>query len=108
MPRVTISEGRRERMANTKSGSRRSRTGKKADSKKEMRPKHQIEVLRKRIVTLEGRLRVLEDIEEIKKLQRIYGYYVDNKLWDEIVDLFSNQTESISIGRRGLYLGKKG
>jgi SnoaL-like domain len=95
-------------MAKTKSDSRRSRTGKESSSKKEMKAKHQIEVLRKRIVTLEGRLRVLEDIEEIKKLQRIYGYYLDNKLWDEVVDLFSDHTESISIGNRGLYLEKKG
>jgi hypothetical protein len=76
--------------------------------KKETKKMDTIGSLRKRITALESRLRMLEDIEEIKRLQRIYGYYLDNKLWDEVVDLFSDHTESISIGRRGLYFGKKG
>jgi hypothetical protein len=76
--------------------------------KNEMKAEYTIEALRKKIAALEFRLQILEDVEEIKKLQRIYGYYLDNKLWDEVVDLFSEHTESISIGRRGLYFGKKG
>jgi hypothetical protein len=55
---------------------------------------------------LEDRIRILEDIEEIKKLQYIYGYYLDNKMGDQIIDLFSDDTESVEIG--GVYLGKEG
>src|SRR5512136_1243787 len=94
-------------MAKMKLVSRRNKTREVSRSKKGARTKDKMEVLQKRMMALEGRLRVLEDIEEIKKLQRIYGYYLDNKLWDEVVDLFSDHAESISIGNRGMYLGKK-
>jgi len=42
--------------------------------------------LEAKIHTLETRLQVLEDIEEIKKLQRIYGYYLD-KAYSEGLEL---------------------
>ena len=95
-------------MAKIKSIPRVGRSKKVLGSKKELKATDKIEVLHKRIRTLEAKLRILEDIEEIKKLQRIYGYYLDNKLWDETIDLFSDHTESIEIGGRGVYLGKKG
>ena len=63
--------------------------------------------LEDKIRYLENRLSTLEDIEEIKKLQRIYGYYLDNRMADEIIDLFSDNTEYAEFGG-GLYLGKDG
>lgn len=57
---------------------------------------------------LEARVTTLEDIEEIKKLQRTYGFYMDNGMWDEILDLFSDDTESAEISDSGVYLGKEG
>jgi hypothetical protein len=95
-------------MTETTSTSRKVASGKELSRKRKAKPTDTIDVLHKKIAALEDRLRILEDIEELKTLQRIYGYYVDNKLWDEVVDLFSDHTESISIGTRGLYLGKKG
>lgn len=59
-----------------------------------------------KIKALEDRIRIMEDIEEIKKLQRIYGFYLDNLMGDEIIDLFSEETECVVIG--GIYLGKEG
>jgi hypothetical protein len=64
------------------------------------------EELEAKVKILEDRLRTLEDIEEIKQLQRIYGYYLDNRMGDEIIDLFSDDTELVDIG--GVYLGKEG
>ena len=64
--------------------------------------------LEAKVKSLEERLQSVEDIEEIKKLQRIYGYYLDNCRWDEIVDLFSDNTKSVEISDRGVYLGKEG
>jgi len=61
--------------------------------------------LEAKIHTLETRLQVLEDIEEIKKLQRIYGYYLDKALWDELVDLFA-EDGSLELAQRGVYVGK--
>ena len=49
-----------------------------------------IEELEARLKTLEDKNRKLDDVEEIKKLQRIYGYYVERGNLDEIVDLFSD------------------
>ncbi len=55
---------------------------------------------------LESRLGVLEDIEEIQRLQRTYGYYIDLCLWDPMADLFADRGAAIEIGSRGRYLGK--
>src|SRR3972149_118622 len=40
-------------------------------------------------VDLEKRIRVLEDIEAIKKLKSRHWYCLDNKLWDELADCFA-------------------
>jgi hypothetical protein len=57
---------------------------------------------------LEARVTQLEDLQQIEKLQRIYGYYVDYGEWDKVVDLFSDKAESVEVIDHGLYLGKKG
>lgn len=67
-----------------------------------------IEEMEERMKALEDKVARLEDIEAIKRLQRIYGYYLDNCMWDEIVDLFSDDAESVEIGDRGIYCGKEG
>jgi SnoaL-like domain len=55
---------------------------------------------------VESRVGVLEDIEEIKRLQRTYGYYVDLCLWEPMAELFAENGAAIEIGSRGRYLGK--
>jgi hypothetical protein len=70
--------------------------------------------LRKRIATLEHKLDVLmehqvgtlQDIENIRRLQYMYGYYIDLCLWDEMTELFA-AGGAIEIGRRGRYVGKE-
>jgi len=58
---------------------------------------------------LERQVQLAEDIQEIEHLQRIYGYYFDNNMWAEIVDLFSEEnTESVEIADHGVFYGKKG
>ncbi len=57
---------------------------------------------------LEARLMVMEDIMQIDRLEKIYGYYLDNQKFEEIVDLFSDDAESIEICDRGLFKGKEG
>lgn len=57
---------------------------------------------------LEARITTLEDIEEIKKLQRMYGYYLYTNRQNKILDMFSDNTESIEVADRGLFLGKEG
>lgn len=73
--------------------------------------KAKIEKLEARVRALEkfeGRVRTLEDIEQVKKLQRIYGYYLDNDMYDDVIDLFSDNTESVEIADHGVFLGKEG
>jgi len=57
---------------------------------------------------LQARLTCLDDIRQIKKLQKIYGYYQDYGQWQEIVDLFSDNSPSVEEADRGVYRGKEG
>jgi hypothetical protein len=56
---------------------------------------------------LEARIQVQEDIEEIRKLQYAYGYYIQHWQEDEIVKLFSKDSV-IDMGLDGFYKGKEG
>jgi hypothetical protein len=49
----------------------------------------------------------LEDIQAVQRLQNIYGYYVDKRLFDQVVDLFAEDS-SVEISHRGVYVGKAG
>ena len=66
------------------------------------------EELEAQVTLLEDRLRIVEDVKAIKKLQRIYGYYLDYGMWDEVVDLFSDNAESVEAADSGVFLGKAG
>jgi hypothetical protein len=45
----------------------------------------------KELVELENRIRILEDLEAIKNLKSKYWYYVDNKMWYELADTFTEE-----------------
>ena len=57
---------------------------------------------------MEARVSTLEDTEQIKKLQMVYGYYLDNDMYADIIELFSENTESVEIADHGVFLGKEG
>ena len=57
---------------------------------------------------LQKRIQRLEDIKQIEKLQRIYGYYRDYEEWEKVVDLFSDNAESVEECDYGVYKGKAG
>ena len=57
---------------------------------------------------LEARLQRLKDIKEIERLQKIYGYYCDYMEFNKVVDLFSDNAESVEIADHGVYKGKEG
>jgi len=63
--------------------------------------------LLRRIEELADRLALVEDRDAIQRLQNIYGYYIDNRMWRELADLFADQGASIEIGQRGNYIGKE-
>lgn len=53
-------------------------------------------------------LKNIVDILQIDKLQKIYGYYLDNGKFQEVIDLFSDDAESVEVGDRGVFRGKDG
>jgi hypothetical protein len=57
---------------------------------------------------LEKQVTLLEDIQEIENLQRLYGYYFDNAMFQEVIDLFSENTESVEVTDHGVFRGKEG
>jgi hypothetical protein len=67
-----------------------------------------LEEMETKIKALEAKVQSLDDIEEIKQLQKKYGYYMDYGMWDQIIDLFSDNAESVEAGDNGLFLGKEG
>jgi len=57
--------------------------------------------------SLAERVQRIEDENAIVRLQNIYGYYVDKRLFDQVVDLFAD-SGSVEISHRGVYTGKAG
>ncbi len=67
---------------------------------------NQIAALENRLADLEQRLTVREDELDIRKLQYLYGYLIDKCLYNETVDLFTDDGEVRFFG--GIWKGKEG
>ncbi len=57
------------------------------------------------VAELAHRATLLKDAQQIENLQRIYGYYLDRAMWDQVADLFA-ENGTIEMGLRGVYVGK--
>lgn len=69
----------------------------------------EVRALKEKQQAMESRLQTYEDIEEIKRLQRIYGFYLEHWMSQEIVDLFSDDPEiSVELSTSGVFKGKEG
>jgi hypothetical protein len=55
---------------------------------------------------LDKRITRLEDLNQIERLQRTYGYFVDKGQWTQLSELFTDDA-TLEIGGKGLFLGKK-
>ena len=62
--------------------------------------------LERKIALLEQRKTALQDINDIKRLQRAYGYYLDAAMWDQVADLFA-ENGTVEFGLDGVYGGKE-
>lgn len=58
------------------------------------------------VAELQGRLIAVENVNAIRKLHHLYGYFIDKCLYRETVDLFTEDCEVRFHG--GLYRGKAG
>jgi len=63
-------------------------------------------VLWKQLEQLETAADRIDDVRALKRLQRAYGYYIDQGMWNEAADLFEPQG-TIEIGLDGVYVGQK-
>ena len=57
------------------------------------------------LAALERRAARIEDRQQIERLQRAYGYYLDRADWDNIVDLMTEDATA-EYGGSGVYVGK--
>jgi hypothetical protein len=67
-----------------------------------------IEKLEAKVKDLEEQLMTVRDIQEIERLQRIYGYYLEHWMAEEIVNLFADGPDVGLEWPEGKYLGKDG
>ena len=59
--------------------------------------------MEEKLKVLEERLLTLEDIEQIKIVQKAYGFYMDNLMYDDAADLFTDDCHAFHIhGREDL------
>ncbi len=56
---------------------------------------------------LAARVAALNDEDAVRNLQHAYGYYVDRKMWDDVVDLF-DEAAVIEIAGVGSFTGRDG
>jgi hypothetical protein len=69
------------------------------------------EAIEKRLADLESQvktLRVLLDIEEIKTVQRAYGYYLEHWMAEEVIDCFADGPDTLLSLYEGTWTGKEG
>jgi hypothetical protein len=54
---------------------------------------------------LDARITRLEDMNQIEKVQRTYGYFVDKGQWTHLANLFAEDA-TLEIGGKGIFIGK--
>ena len=57
------------------------------------------------LTSLEQRIGLLEDVEQLEKLNSVYGYYLAHNEWDNFAGLFAPEG-TIEIAMRGVYVGR--
>ena len=58
-----------------------------------------------RLDALDARITRLEDMNAVERLQKTYGYFVDESQWTRLSELFSEDA-TLEIGGKGLFLGR--
>ncbi len=66
-----------------------------------------LEEMQNRIEELEKQVAVLRDIEDIQRLQKSYGYYLQNWMYEEIIDLFCDGPDAKLNIMAGVFSSKE-
>lgn len=61
--------------------------------------------LAERIARIDAQAGRIDDYNSIRNLQRSFGFYYDEALWDQVVDLFAADA-TLEVGQHGLYVGR--
>jgi hypothetical protein len=64
--------------------------------------------LEARVRELEKKVAVLDDFEAKKRLQRSYGYYLEHWMYEEIIDCFADNPDTVLNIMVGIFEGKEG
>jgi hypothetical protein len=59
------------------------------------------------LASLEQRIIALNDEDAVRNVQHAYGYYVDRKMWDDVVDLFADDS-AVELNSVGTFTGHNG
>ncbi|MEP7310998.1 MAG: nuclear transport factor 2 family protein [Pseudomonadota bacterium] len=76
-----------------------------ASAKDMANPDQLLEEMAQKATSLAHQTTLLRDEKQIEKLQRIYGYYLDKKMWNQVADLFADNA-TFEPGQYGVYVGK--
>lgn len=68
-------------------------------------PAARLAAVKSRLAAIENRSDRLSDLNQIENLQRSFGYYYDKMLWEEVLDLLTDDA-SLEIGSSGVFVGK--
>ncbi len=66
-----------------------------------------VEELAAKVEYLEKKVQRLEDVDEIKKLQRSYGFYLEHWMAEDIIDLFAEGPDTELLVAAGAYKSKE-
>ncbi len=61
-----------------------------------------------RIKELENQVAKMKDLEEINRLQKSYGFYLEHWMYDDIIDLFADNPDVTLNLMIGIFRGKEG
>lgn len=59
------------------------------------------------LAALQTRVDRLNDEDRVRNLQSAYAFYADRKMWDDVVDLFADNS-AVEVGGQGVWKGKAG
>jgi hypothetical protein len=57
-----------------------------------------------RIASIDAQANRIDAYNQLRNLQRMYGYYYDEALWDQVIDLFAVDA-TVEVGAHGVYVG---
>jgi len=77
-----------------------------AESSSSVEAAAELAPLRTELAAIAHRLELVEDANDIKRLQRAYGYYLDHGRWGDLADLFADAA-TLEIGLDGVYQGRE-